>query len=215
MKALSPRDRAAWLDYIRYYCRLIEDVDEQLGRVLDALEASGQWDNTIVVFTSDHGEMAGSHGLAFKGHTLYEEGIRVPLWISDPRHVKAPRSHHGLVSLLDLVPTLAALAGVNWPAPLSGLDLSPLIQGRETPARDHVFCEGSAGMVYGFRGMRTAQWKYWHYTTGEELLFNLQEDPLEMKNLAADKAGAGALSGLRDQVRQWRRDTHDPMKGFM
>ncbi|HUT52598.1 MAG TPA: sulfatase-like hydrolase/transferase [bacterium] len=215
IKDLAPKDRAGWLDYIRYYCRLIEDVDQQLGRVLDALEASGQWDNTIVVFTSDHGEMAGSHGLAYKGHTMYEENIRVPLWISDPRHVNAPRAHDGLVSHLDLVPTLSALAGVPWPAPLTGLDLSPIIESGKDVARDRVFCEGSVRVVYGFRGIRTEPWKYWHYNTGEELLFNLKDDPLELKNLASDPGSAVTLAGLREQVRQWRRDTNDPMKEFM
>lgn len=215
MRELAPRDRPGWLDYIRFYCRLIEDVDENLGRVLDALEASGQWDNTIVIFTSDHGEMAGSHGLAFKGHTMYEENIRVPLWISDPRHRKAPLSYDGLVSHLDLVPTLSALAGVSWPAPLSGLDLSPLIKGQQAPARDRVFCEGSIRVVYGFRGIRTEEWKYWHYNTGEELLFNVNDDPLEMKNLAGDPGLAQTMAGLREQVRKWRRDTNDPIKEFM
>jgi len=182
---------------------------------LDALEASGQWDNTVVVFTSDHGEMGGSHGLAHKAPTMYEENIHVPLWIADPRQVKGFRQCPALASNMDLAPTLAALAGLTWPTPLPGRDLSPALAGSDAVGNDHVFCEGSPRRDATWRGLRTPEWKYWHYDNGEELLFNLTRDPLELANLAADPAAASTLSSMRDKVRAWRRDTHDPINGFM
>ncbi|HUT52600.1 MAG TPA: sulfatase-like hydrolase/transferase [bacterium] len=216
-KNVIPADRAGWEKYLRYYCFLIEAVDREVGKVLGALEVSGQSENTVVVFTSDHGEMAGSHGLVHKGHTMYEENLRIPLWIADPRHVSMNRACDAMVSNIDLAPTLSGLAGIKWPAPLPGIDLSPVVRdepGNET-GHDHIFSEGALRLDTCWRGVRTRDWKYFHYTTGEELLFNLKNDPLEMKNLAPDNNASDVLASFRAQVRNWRRETNDPVKGFM
>lgn len=211
-----PADRAGWEKYLRYYCFLVEEVDREVGKVLATLEASGQADNTVVVFTSDHGEMAGSHGLVQKGHTMYEENLRIPLWIADPRHVIANRSSDAMVSNIDLAPTLCGLAGISWPSPLPGIDLSPVVRGEPATGIGHdcIYSEGAMRLDTCWRGVRTREWKYFHYTTGEELLFNLHDDPLEMKNLAPDKNASAVLASFRAQVRKWRRETNDPVKGF-
>ncbi len=212
---MLPNDEQGWLDYIRFYCYLLEDVDRNLGKVLDALWASGQRDNTVVIFTSDHGEMGSSHGLAHKGPTMYEENLRIPLWISDPRQVSGFRQCDSLISNLDLLPTLCSLAGVRWPEPLQGLDLSPVLSGADGIERDHIFCEGSPRPTAVWRGVRTHEWKYWHYINGEEILFNLTEDPFEMKNLARDPDARNMIQRFRKMVQNWRRDTNDPRKEFM
>ncbi len=215
VEKMLPVDEQGWLDYLKFYCYLIEDVDINLGRVLDALEESGQWDNTVVVFTSDHGEMGASHGLAHKAPTMYEENIRIPLWISDPRQIKGFRRCDSLVSNIDLVPTLCSLAGVRWPESLPGTDLTPVIEGAEGIGRDQLFCEGSPRLSAVWRGVRTREWKYWHYINGEELLFNVKEDPIEMNNLAQDPKAEDFLVRFREKVRSWRRETGDPFKEFM
>ncbi|OGP59679.1 MAG: hypothetical protein A2V67_02685 [Deltaproteobacteria bacterium RBG_13_61_14] len=215
VKSLLP-DESGWLDFLRFYCYLIEDVDRNLGVVLDALEESGQWENTVKVFTSDHGEMGGSHGLMGKSPTMYEENLRIPLWISDPRPGQGFRQCDGLVSNLDLAPTLCAAAGVRWPEPLPGRDLTPVLRGEEGIAREHLFCEGGGDPKrFGWRGLCSREWKYWHYLNGEELLFNVQEDPLELHNLAGDHGAADVLSAWRERVREWRRETKDPFSEFL
>jgi choline-sulfatase len=190
-------------------------VDQNLGRVLDALVESGQWDNTVVIFTSDHGEMGASHGLHHKSPTMYEENLRVPLWISDPRRMSDFRQCDELVSNIDLAPTLCSIAGVRWPGPLPGTDLDGILEGDSEINRDQVFAEGGLLHVAHWRGLRTREWKYWHYSNGEELLFNIAEDPYEMNNLAEDNEAGDILTGFRERVRQWRRETNDPVKDFM
>jgi choline-sulfatase len=211
----SGDDRAAWREYINFYCKMIKDVDTNMGIVLDALERSGQWDNTVVVFTSDHGEMGASHGMLNKGPTMYEENIRIPFWISDPRNISGTRQDNSLVSNLDLLPTLCEIGGVTWPTELAGLDLTPLLTREGELERDAVFAEGSPRPTAVWRGVRTHEWKYWHYTNGEEVLFNLENDPLEMDNLAGNELYKDVLSKFRAKVRKWRLDTHDPVDGFM
>ncbi len=215
MKKYMPETEEEWLNYLRFYYFLIESVDHNFGLVLDALEESGQWDNTVVVFTSDHGEMGSSHGLHTKGPTMYEENMNVPLWISDPRRMSGFRRCNSMVSNLDILPTMCAIAGIRRPEPLQGHDLNSVIEGAEGVERGQLFAEGSLRTQVAWRGVRTREWKYWHYTNGEEVLFNIKNDPLEMNNLASDPEADDVLVRFRNRVRKWRRDTNDPLKGFM
>lgn len=118
-------DLDSWLRLQSYYLNCIRDMDRQIGVVLDALEASGQADNTIIVYTSDHGEMAGAHGLREKGPMIYRENLRVPLVISHP-DVSGGRVTESLSSAIDIVPTLLRYAGIDPEefTDLPGLDLS-------------------------------------------------------------------------------------------
>ena len=134
-----PMDRRdMWHNHVNYYLNCILDVDRHIGAVLDALEASGQADNTIVIFTSDHGEQGGAHHLRQKGSVAFQESVNVPLVIADPRHPGASRSD-AVGSHLDLVPTILAFAGLSederrkrYPL-LKGHDLSGVV---ENPAAD-------------------------------------------------------------------------------
>jgi arylsulfatase A-like enzyme len=129
-------DGQAWQRYRNYYFNCLVDVDRHIGSVLDALEESGQWDNTLVIFTSDHGEMAGVHGHRGKGGVIYREACKVPLCICYPG-VKGGEESDALVSLLDIVPTAIALTApdpaavaIKYPH-LVGRDFSPVLTGRE------------------------------------------------------------------------------------
>jgi arylsulfatase len=129
-----PMDRRdMWHNHINYYLNCILDVDRHIGAVLDALEASGQADDTIVIFTSDHGEQGGAHHLRQKGGVAFQESVNVPLVIADPRHPGARRSD-AVGSHLDLVPTILAFAGLSederrkrYPL-LKGHDLSGVVR---------------------------------------------------------------------------------------
>jgi arylsulfatase len=134
-----PMDRRdMWHNHVNYYLNCILDVDRHIGAVLDALEASGQADDTIVIFTADHGEQGGAHHLRQKGSVAFQESVNVPLVIADPRHPGATRSD-AVSSHLDLVPTILAFAGLSederrkrYPL-LKGHDLSGVVR---DPASD-------------------------------------------------------------------------------
>ncbi|MEO0600716.1 MAG: sulfatase-like hydrolase/transferase [Myxococcota bacterium] len=144
-------DRDAWRAYWHYYLHCLQDVDRHLQTVLDAVRDSGQGDRTVIVFTSDHGEMGGVHGLRDKGASLYREASQVPLWIAHPE-VEGGSSTDALSSHVDLVPTLLRLAGVEGSvlreqAPyLIGTDLTPALsrsadRGLEATGRDAVLSQ--------------------------------------------------------------------------
>ena len=128
-----PMDRRdMWHNHVNYYLNCLLDVDRHIGAVLDELEASGQADNTIVIFTADHGEQGGAHHLRQKGSVAFQESVNVPLVIADPRHPGANRSD-AVGSHLDLVPTILAFAGLSederrkrYPL-LKGHDLSGVV----------------------------------------------------------------------------------------
>ena len=135
--------------YRRFYYQLQKNVDAQIKRVLDRLVASRFYQDTVVIFTSDHGELLGSHGGIFqKWHQAFEETIRVPFIVHNPRLYKGPQTVDMLTSHVDIIPTLLGMAGVDPAAlapkltpthsdvrPLVGRDLSPLLKGTGTPAR--------------------------------------------------------------------------------
>lgn len=134
-------DEDAWRRGIGFYLNCLRDVDRGIDVVLDALEASGQADRTVVVFTSDHGELAGSHGLRQKGNLVYDENFHVPLVISHPDFAGSGDTD-ALASAIDLAPTFLDIAGVDeagvatrFPG-LRGRSLMPILAGQ--PVRDGV-----------------------------------------------------------------------------
>lgn len=174
------------------YVRLTEMVDKQIGLVLHALRASGQEENTLVIFTSDHGDTDSAHRMEHKT-TLYEEACRVPMIMSQPG-VTPPGevNHTHLVSNgLDLVPTLCDYAGIQIPNGLSGLSLRPLTEGRQPDSwRTSLHLESEFG-----RMIVTTRYKYMLYDQGadREQLIDLQSDPGEMRNASRDAENKAAL----------------------
>lgn len=153
---LPRADEAAWKKFLNYYLNCICDVDQHMKTVLDALAANGQIDNTIIIFTSDHGERAGAHGMRQKGGTIYKEDVRVPLVVVHP-DLPGARTTMALASSLDLVPTVLSLAGINererhtlYPQ-LHGHDLSPVIaSAMARTARDKVGILFNYATIYGW-----------------------------------------------------------------
>ncbi len=185
------------------YSRLAERADAEIGVVLDALRQSGLEDDTLVVFTSDHGEMDGSHKLEHKSMP-YEEATRVPLIIARKGATPAgwvDKTH--LVSTgLDLLPTLCGLTGVAPPAGLPGRSLGPLVSAavKEQKWRDCLVAENE-----GCRILWTRRFMYAVYARGEprEFLADLDNDPGEMVNLAVDAKYRDVLARHRSLLRQW------------
>ncbi len=199
------------------YYAMIELIDEEVGRMLAALEETGQRDNTLVIFMSDHGEMLGDHGLYFKGPHFYEAAVRVPLIVSWPGRFAAGLQVSGLVELVDLVPTLLEACELNTSPGVQGRPLSALLSGDADPAhhRDYVYCEYYNAWThkrsYGTM-MRTADKKIVVYHGIEEgELYDLQTDPDEFDNLYFSDRHAALRQRLLKQAFDASVFTMDPM----
>ncbi len=205
-------DATDWRRYRWAYYRLVEKLDAEIGRLLDALDSSPHASSTVVVFTSDHGDMQGAHGLTEKD-TLYEEAVRVPYLIRSPEPHSAGVSDHLVNNALDTYPTLCDLAGLRPPSGLHGHSLVPLLRGGHAAGPDFTAAE----LKYRFGGgearmIRTARWKYICHDTGpvREQLFDLCADPHETENLAVCSTFAPILTSHRERLRTWLSRTHDP-----
>jgi choline-sulfatase len=203
-----------WRNYRWIYCRLTERVDAQIGQLLDALKKNGLEKNTLVIFTSDHGDMDGSHRLASK-NVFYENSVGVPFIMQYkgviPTGVVDNKS---LISNgLDVLPTLCDYAGVSAPNYLLGRSLRPLAENQEDNARrPYVVAENNTG-----RMLRSDRYKYCVYTSGviRESLVDLKTDPGEMKNLAGLPQFHKTLNQHRDYLKQWIVESKDtPAKSF-
>lgn len=178
------------------YWAQIELIDENVGRMLDALEETAQRENTIIIFTSDHGDMTGDHGLVAKGCRFYDPLVRVPLIFSWPGRFKAGLRSDALVELTDIVPTLLEVNGLDVPDRIQGRSLLPIIEGRADPHKHRdfvrsVFYRVTEGPQSYATMLRTRKHKivnYHGHDPGE--LFDLEKDPYEFDNLWEDNAYA-------------------------
>jgi arylsulfatase A-like enzyme len=204
--------RDDWRRYLHGYYRLVENVDRQVGRVLDGLKRTGLWENTLVVFTSDHGEGMGAHRWVQKV-AFYEEPVKVPLIFAGAGiSRRGVRDERTLVSGIDLMPTVCSYAGIAIPAGTTGVNLRPAIEGGILNRRFVV----SELSEYGKddrqgRMLRTARHKYVVFNGGArpEQLFDLDLDPGENLNLARQESAAPVLREHRALLRDWIRDTKD------
>jgi arylsulfatase A-like enzyme len=208
----QPRDRLQ--RQARNYAGLCSLVDQALGRILWTLEAAGAADNTIIVYTSDHGEMMGAHGLMAK-QVMYEEAIRVPLLVRVPfRPFKARRVAHP-VSQIDLAPTLLELLGKSIPG-LPGKSLVPVLGG-ESRSNDPVLLEWTAdrrdsGEGPNGRAVVSADGcKLVLYDTDQSLLFDRSKDPQELRNVYGRPEYASTQARLRKMIEAWQKLTHDTL----
>ncbi|MGE9294242.1 MAG: sulfatase-like hydrolase/transferase [Puniceicoccales bacterium] len=212
-------DEEKWRQYQWAYYRLVEKVDAEIQKILDALAASGQLDNTIIAFTSDHGDGLGSH--QWNQKTLfYEESARVPFMVAGPG-VKNPGSVNdtALVSSgLDLAATFADYAGDDLPDDYHGVSVKGIVEEQaNAPTHPYVVSENDlaprynhTGGIYG-RMLRSPRYKYVVYSEGEnpEQLFDLKADPGELNDLTLDPANAALVEQHRELLRQHLRATND------
>jgi arylsulfatase A-like enzyme len=183
-----------------YYYSMVALIDTQIGRILSHLESSGRLNDTIIVFTTDHGELLGDHGLWLKGPFHYEELVRIPFIVAWPGGFPAGSRVDDLVSQVDVVPTILDAAGAAPLAPsiIDGVSLLDLLRGRRLAKRPAVVVEcvdDPAGLR--LKTVVTARYKLTHYH-GHEFgeLYDLEEDPGEARNRWSDPAYAGARSEL-------------------
>jgi iduronate 2-sulfatase len=172
-------------EYMQAYHACITFIDAQIGLLLNALKRSGHWDDTIIVFTSDHGYHLGEHSMWGKV-TLFEECARVPMIVRVPGRTQDGSHTEGLVELLDIFPTLTDLCGIEAPHKLQGKSFAALLDDPHGAGKDVVYTVVSRGSSLG-RSIRTKQWRYaeWGGRDNAEL-YDLQSDPHEDHNLAED-----------------------------
>lgn len=185
-----------------YYYRMCELMDEQIGRILNALDDNGLADNTLVIFTTDHGELLGDHGIWSKGPFHYEPMVNVPLLLRWPRGFDGRQSTPSLLSLCDLAPTVLAACSIEAPVPMDGVDALPLLRGEVTAVRDHALIEciddpRKLRLKTLVTPTRKLTW-YAGQTYGE--LYDLEADPMEKINRWDDGIYSDDKSALLAQL---------------
>ena len=196
-----------WAPVVARYLAIIEQMDDAIGRILDTLERAGAFEDTVVVFTSDHGDMTGAHRMVDKHYVMYDDVVRVPLAICGPGIAPSPEPVTEFVThTLDLAPTLLELADVtvapDVEAGFHGRSLVPLLHGERPAGWPEYVVSSYNGQQFGLynqRMIRTAEWKYVWNPTDQDELYHLGVDPSELHNRIAD-APADLVEGLRRQL---------------
>jgi arylsulfatase len=191
-----------------YYLANVTMIDEKIGRILAAIEAKGYLDNTVVIFTSDHGDALGDHGHSQKW-TMYDIITRAPTIVWAPGRFPGGRTVDGLCQMPDLGPTILELAGLPVPPAFEMRSLLPVLRGEPWQERDYVFAEhGRDGTLQGTEYMsmvRSREWKLVHFLDqpwGQ--LFDMVNDPAEVNNRWDDPACQSKKRDLLDVLRDWR-----------
>jgi arylsulfatase A-like enzyme len=195
-------------------------IDDELGRIIKTLKDEGLYDKTIIIFTSDHGDLMGSHGRYGK-QAPYDESIRVPLLVHfSGREAIKPGNYDGMFNYEDFMPTLLGLCGVTIPSSVEGKDYSGYLHGGANPKMGEgedvadLICVQPFSSQWGrksggreFRGIRTPRYTYIRNLDGPWFLFDNQTDPFQMKNLVGDARSSGVQARL-DGVLQKRLKEH-------
>lgn len=196
--------------HVGYYA-LAQELDDNIGTIIRTLEEENMYDDTLIIYTSDHGEQLGRHGLWFKC-SMYEETANIPMIVKGPNIARGQRVDHP-VSLVDIFPTVCEALKIPQPESVPGRSLLKLGRGEEDEERnDFVFSEYHAhGMPVGMYMIRWRQWKYVYYTDGvKPQLFDLENDPEEMRDLVAASAESSAIREVLAECESRLRSVCDP-----
>jgi arylsulfatase A-like enzyme len=189
-----------WAPIVARYYGIISQVDDAIGKVLRKLEQTHGSDRTIVIFTSDHGDMCGSHRMMDKHYILYDDVVKVPLIVRHPDMEAGQRCERFVYNMLDLPPTLLELLEVPTPSFFHGKSLLPLLKKEDVPNWRTDVVSTYNGQQFGLftqRMLRTAQWKYIWNTTDVDELYNLEQDPAELNNRIYEENCAEVVSEYR------------------
>ena len=201
-----------WRRVTASYYAVITEIDSEIGRIIDVLKETGQYDNTIIVFTSDHGDMLGSHGLATKGvGTSYEEVYNIPLIIRAPGGVQGKEDSETLTSLVDLAPTLLDLCDIDGLPEAQGRTLRPVLEGASNTDdyRDAYAEFFGQRFVYTQRIVWHGDWKYVFSPGGIDELYNLSDDPHEVHNMIDSPPCESTVRDMCARMWQKMRDIGD------
>jgi arylsulfatase A-like enzyme len=198
-----------WAPIVARYLGEISLLDAQMGRVLDRMERLDLARNTLVIYTPDHGDMCGSHGMVDKHYVMYDDIVRVPLLMRWPDQLaQGVVSGSFVCNALDVATTICCAAGASIPATFRGLSLLEGDTGREDIL---TMYHGNQFGLYSQRMVRNAQWKYVWNATAEDELYDLVKDAGEIHNRATDPGSADILTQLRHRLVAWMEDIKDPL----
>ena len=205
-----------WAPIVGRYLGEISLMDAQLGRILDALDRFGLAENTLVIYTTDHGDMCGGHGMIDKHFIMYDDVTRVPLMMRWPGRIPPGATCDAfLAHAIDLASTFCDVAGAPIPNTFRGKSLLPLFDsGRERPPwLSDIFSmyHGNQFGLYSQRMVRDRRWKYVWNATAEDELYDLASDPGELHNRATDPSCKADLNRLRHRLIAWMEETKDKL----
>ncbi len=201
-----PRTQTIIRHQLAEYYGMISHLDAQVGRILQALAESGQADNTIVVYSADHGLALGSHGLLGK-QSVYEHSMRVPL-VFHGKGIPAGGSSDALVYLFDIFPTICELTGIAPPQGVDGHSLAPIWGGEQKKVRDSLFLAYEKFM----RSVRDDHWKLIRYAhINKTQLFDLEHDPYELHDLSGDHRQASRMAEMFAVMEDWQQRLGDDL----
>ncbi|MDE6164309.1 MAG: DUF4976 domain-containing protein, partial [Muribaculaceae bacterium] len=203
--------------YMRDYLKTLKSLDDNVGRVLDYLDEHGLSENTLVVYTSDQGFYMGEHGW-FDKRFMYEESLNTPLLMRLPAGLDASGEIDEMVQNIDYAPTFLELAGVDVPDDMHGVSLVPLLRGEKPDEwRDavyyHYYEYPAEHAVKRHYGVRTDRYKLMHFYNDIDCweLYDLQEDPLEMKNIYGDPGTEEVTASLKRRLKELQQEYNDPI----
>ena len=203
--SLNPEQRKALPEWMRVYYAMTANLDWNLGRLMDAVDKLGLRENTIFVFTSDHGEMFGAQGRRAK-NIFYDEAVRVPFLLRWPGHTPAGSTSDVCLDSPDIMPTLLGLLDLPIPDSVEGMDLSHAALGQSGPEPEAAFLQGMGATAiwedgHEWRGLRSKQFTYATFRAdGSELLFDNLTDPYQRQNLIDDPDYIYVLEEFRSQL---------------
>ena len=196
---------------LRCYYGQVSMVDWCIGRILSSLDEHDLAKDTLVVFLSDHGDMQSAHHMVDKAMPgYYEDIVRVPMLVRYPKTIKQGKIINTHAGSVDIMPTLLDYAGQPVPEGVQGVSLRPLLEGKASDDDRPAFCERGLDTPSASRMIRTRRWKYAIFGKQRRELFDLQNDPYEMTNLADDSSYSGVMAKLHKQLLLHMETTGDP-----
>ncbi len=211
-KYRSQWEAREWRSYLYAYIKYVEDADRSVGKILTALRESGLEDDTVVIYTSDHGEGVGAHHWRNKVGP-YDEVTKVPFIVSWKGVTPAGKlDDRHLVSGVDVFPTVCDYAGAPVPEGLDGVSVREVIEDSSKPGRDFLVVESpgwAKGRKQDVRIFRTHRYKYMRTDAGEETLFDMKKDPYEVSDLAGKRKYQGVLQDHRNLLAEWVEQSRD------
>ncbi len=213
-------DRPAWTEreyreLIAHYYGFVSYIDAQIGRLLNTLDELGLADDTLVIYTTDHGNFCGGHGCIFKAYMMYDDLMRVPLVVRMPGVVPKGRSTKALASSVDLMPTLVDFGSGRIPAGVQGKSLRPVLTGKAEKHHDAVFTSFATPHLQ-MRMVRTDRYKYClnFWPPQIDQLYDMHADPNEMHNLIGKPELTNVEQRLRGRIYDFMKEIEDPWLGM-
>ncbi|WP_281615265.1 sulfatase-like hydrolase/transferase [Flammeovirga sp. SubArs3] len=200
-------------EYLAIYRSQVKYMDEEVGRIIASLKETGQYENTLIIFTSDHGDIQGRFGAMGKSlDGFYDELVRVPLIIKAPQsqNKKMVKDTHQ-VSIIDIMPTILDYCGIELPKQVQGASLRPLVNEKKTSWRKYNVCERTYPHKndYVCRMITDGHYKYVFYSQGPDALYDLKKDPKELENVIDNKKYKAKVEELKGALVDWMKESND------